>query len=136
MAEPLPVIPLDYQKPSEGEARTRLWRRLNRIALVAGAAVALGGWVAVISDVHAVLVAGPLLLCIAAVMVVGGLWRKQPWIWGIGLAHCGVCLLFVALVNLLHWGPRQAQEPFRTLAAAYNLLSVPVTVWAWVRRAG
>ena len=42
----------------------------------------------------------------------------------------------VAMVNLLHWGPREATEPFRALAGAYNLLSVPATVWAWVRQAG
>jgi hypothetical protein len=109
---------------------------VNRVALVAGGAVALVGWVAVMSDVHAVLVAGPVLGCISTAMVIGGLWRRQPWIWGIGLAHGGICLLFVALVNLLHWGPNQAAEPFRALAGVYNLLSVPATVWAWVRRAG
>jgi hypothetical protein len=136
MTEPLPVIPLEYAKPPEGEARARVWRRMNRISLVAGGAVALVGWVAMMSDVHAALVAGPVLGCAGALMIIGGLWRRQPWIWGIGLGHCGVCLLFVALVNLLRWGPQEATEPFRAMAGGYNLLSIPATLWAWVRRAG
>ena len=136
MAEPLPVIPLEYEQPSKAEARSRIWRRINCIALPAGGGVALAGWLAVLSDVHAVLVAGPVLFSVGVLMVVGGLWRRQPWIWGLGLAHCFVCLLFVALVNLLHWGPQQAAQPFRALAGTYNLLSVPATALAWVRRAG
>lgn len=111
MTEPIPVIPLEYAKPSEMEARARLWRRVNRIALAAGAAVALVGWVVLMFNVYAVLVAGPLLACVGVVMVIGGLWRRQPWVWGIGLGHCSVCLLFVAMVNLLHWGIGGPEKP-------------------------
>ena len=136
MTEPIPVIPLEYAKPDAVERGHRVWRQINRGALIAGASVTLIGWVMILIDAKSVLVSGPLLMLIGLAMLVGGFRRRQALIWTIGAAHCAVCVLFIALVNLLHWGPRPAQTPFAIMGAAYNLLTIPAALWAWVRRVG
>jgi hypothetical protein len=133
---PLPVIPLEYAKPADGEARVRPWRLINYSALIAGAAVTVLGSALIWINVESVLASGPALMLVGFTMLVGGFRRQKPFIWGLGAAHCAVCVLFVALVNLLNWGPRQAEQPFAVMSGAYNLLTLPVAVLAWVRRAG
>jgi len=86
--------------------------------------------------VETVLFSGPLLLLVGLAMVTGGFYRRQPFIWGLGSAHCAICVLFIVLVNLLNWSPSEAAQPFAVMCGAYNLLSIPATIWAWVRRVG
>jgi hypothetical protein len=134
--QPLSVIPLEYAHAVEIDGRQRLWRRINRIALVAGAAVSLIGWGFLLMNVRTVLFSGPVLMIVGAMMVIGGVRGRQPFVWGLGIAHCTVCVLFAALVNLRHWNPPQAAEPFAVMGGAYNLVTIPATIWGWIRRAG
>ena len=92
--------------------------------------------IALLAILGALVLQEHLAAIIIAVMIAGGLLCTQPWVWGIGLAHVGVCVLFVALVNTLSWGPRQAERPFIGMGAAYNALSGTAALLAWGRRAG
>jgi hypothetical protein len=134
--EPVAVLPLAYAEPETAGGGRSSWRRINRGALLASIVVTAGAWCGVLYHVESVLVGGPTLMALGALMVVGGLRRRQPWVWAIGTGHCAICMLFVALVNGLKWSPQDADIPFTVMGAAYNLISIPACVFAWIRRAG
>jgi hypothetical protein len=134
MPEPIPVIPLAYADPGTIE-RFRAWRWVNRICLIVGGFASFIAWLLLFFQVETVLGSGPVLFLTGGLMVTGGLLRRRPWMWGIGICHCAICLLFVLLVNLLHWSPADARGPFIAMGAAYNLLSLPIWIAAWANRA-
>jgi len=133
MADPVPVIPLQY-----ATAETR-GRRVSAVfvACVAGGWLACGAtWLLIwLWDIKVVLVAGPLIFAAGLAGLAGGLRARAAWLLAAGTAHCSVCALFVALVNLLDWGPHQAREPFLLMGAAYCVLALPLTIMT-VRRSG
>ena len=49
----------------------------------------------------------------------------------LGCAHCGLCVLFVALVNALNWGPSRASIPFTLMGLAYMIAALPACVYIW-----
>ncbi len=85
-------------------------------------------WGLIFHQVESVLVSGPVILFCGF----GGMWlarraRHRGALW-LGAANCGICLLFIGLVNLLHWSPRHADRPFRIMGAAYVLATLPAAI--------
>jgi hypothetical protein len=132
MADPIPVIPLQYAT-ADSKPRPLPVVSLVFLWLGWGAGVVTVGIIAWVS-VESVLVAGPVIFTAGLVGLLGGVWARAVWATVGGLAHCGVCGLFVALVYLLDWGPGQAREPFLWMGLAYGVISLPVMVLAQVRR--
>jgi hypothetical protein len=116
MADPLPVIPLEYAPADTSARKFRMALRVCQALAIAVCAVA---FTLLFVDVESVLVTGPLIFVLgAALVVMGG--KVRDWArFGIGAAHVGVCVLFVFLVNLLHWSPGDADVPFKWMGGFY-----------------
>jgi hypothetical protein len=126
VSDPLPVIPLQYATPS---AQRRLLPRAIAVFLWMGwGACALAVLLIAAVSVESVLVTGPVLFAFGLLAVLGGIWARSTWGLVAGLGHCAICILFIALVNLLGWSPRTAQEPFLWMGLAYTIASLPVTL--------
>jgi hypothetical protein len=133
MPDPLPVIPLQYATADEARRRPLPAISLGLLWLGWIAGVLTVGAIAFI-DVRSVLVAGPIVFVAGLVGLLGGMWVRAMWAIAAGLAHCAVCGFFVALVNLLNWGPDRAREPFLWMGLAYCVLSLPLVALAHARR--
>lgn len=134
-AEPIPVIPLEYAKPSTLPRLERRWLVVAQFALVLSAVDVLVGWLLIwMIDAETVLATAPILFLLGLLLIVAS-WRLRLMVTVmLGLAHCSICLLFTMLVNVQNWGPRQSTTPFTIMAGAYLLVVVaPVTVVAWRR---
>ena len=122
MGDPLRVIPLEYAKPDDAARRLRRWRWISQCCLILSwvcCAVALA--LIVYVEVESVLVTGPILFLLGLALLIGGVAMRRPLTASIGAAHCGVCVLFFALVNLLQWSPREAKWPFSVMGAVYTV---------------
>lgn len=134
--EPIPVLPLEYAKPPTGvPLRSRRWLVTANIALIVAAMDVLVGWVLIfLIDVETVLATAPILFAAGLILILAC--RKVGMLLGIilGLAHCSICLLFTMLVNVQHWGPRDATRPFTVMGGAYLILVVvPVSAAVFLR---
>ena len=108
--EPIPVIPLQY---AEAEHRVRpAWYRAGRVGAALGWLCCLVAQAFILHEVESVIVTGPILFLIGAVLIVSGTFTRDRWMTFIGAGHCTVCVLFFALVNLFSWSPSQARLPF------------------------
>ena len=76
--------------------------------------------------VESVLVTGPILFTLGVLALLGGAFNRERWPVVLGAGHCGVCVLFLLLVNAFHWSPRDAKLPFVVMGAAYTFLLAPV----------
>ena len=130
--EPKPVIPLEYAQS------TTFWRgRGWRIATLAGAWVSalcvVVGWAAMFVDVETVVISGAILALSGTTLAVAA-WRLNllPGLL-LGIAHVSICVLFVVLVNIWQWSPRDATIPFRVMTGIYLLaLVLPGTIFTLV----
>lgn len=136
MSDPLPVIPLEYAKPEHAaDLRYRRWQPVVRVCALLACLCCVVGWALItFYDVESVLATGPVLFGLGALTFAGGLFTRSPLAWSLGVAHCCVCLLFVALVNLLSWSPSDAEWPFTVMSSVYAPFAVALTVVLWVRR--
>jgi hypothetical protein len=137
MSDPVPVIPLAYARPdAEPPALRGAWGRAVRVCHVLALLCCAVGWALLaFVDVETVVVSGPVLFVLGLVLIVaGGVTRSWRAV-GFGAAHVGVCILFVALVNLRHWSPRQAEAPFTIMGSAYTSAAV-FTALLWPRVVG
>ena len=122
MSDPVPVIPLEYAPPDERPRRLRTWRSVSAWCLVLSWVCCAAAWgLIVYLEVESVLVTGPILLLLGAALLIGGVVLRRPLTACVGAAHCAVCVLFVALVNLLAWSPSEARWPFTAMGAVYTL---------------
>jgi hypothetical protein len=98
---PIPVLPLDYA-PTDSADRVARWRWWVRALVVAGAVVCAAGWLLIVfTHVESVILTGPALAAVGAFLAACG-WRARDWRGlFLGVAHVAVCVLFVALVNML-----------------------------------
>jgi hypothetical protein len=130
MPEPIPVLPLEYA-PAATLRRPR-WRRIVRAMIPLLWLGFLAAWVCIPSvHVETVLVTGPLLLGGGVVMLIGAILIRESRPALLALAHCAVCLLFVALVLVFHWSPHDAKVPFTVMGFIYVVASMPWSVRAW-----
>jgi hypothetical protein len=113
---PLAVLPLEYAGPAVNPSTT-LMRWMTYLSVAAMVLATL----AAILNVESVIVSGPVLALLGVIMVVCGFSRRQRALWWPGLAHWGICGLFVGLVNMLHWSPSDARVPFPIMGAIYTV---------------
>jgi hypothetical protein len=129
VTEPIPVIPLGYADAAldAHQRRQRLWRRTARICAAIAWAWCLMAWSLILmGTVKSVLFTGPVLFALGLVIVVAGRLSGRTWFLSLGAAHCAVCILFAALVNINRWSPTTARKPFTLLGGAYVVaLAVP-----------
>jgi hypothetical protein len=129
VTEPIPVIPLGYADAAvDADARRRrLWLRTARICAAIAWAWCLMAWSLILmGTVKSVLFTGPVLLALGFVIVLAGRLSRRTWFLSLGAAHCAVCVLFAALVNINRWSPTTARKPFSVLGGVYVVgLAVP-----------
>jgi hypothetical protein len=114
--EPLPVIPLAYAVPDDSARRFRM---ALRVCEALGLAVCAIAFTLLFAEVESVLVTGPLIALIGSAMVGMAVHRRDWPRVGLGAGHIGVCVLLIALVNLLHWSPGEAEMPFKWIGGCY-----------------
>jgi hypothetical protein len=68
-----------------------------------------------------VVITGPVLFTLGVLSLLGGLFTRDRLAAGLGACHCGVCVLFVILVNALRWSPDDAHDPFVAMGTIYTL---------------
>ncbi len=120
-AEPIPVIPLEYAKPTTVPRRLR-WLRVAQWAVGLAALDVFVGLILIpVVDTESVGATGPILFVLGAALVVTSMKLKLLPGAMLGLAHCAVPLLFTMLVNVLRWGPNDASIPFLVMGGAYLL---------------
>lgn len=88
----------------------------------------------VLVDIESVLVTGPLIFLMGAILIL--LSRNPRFVRGmaLGFCHIFVCLLFFGLVQVFHWRPGQAHAPFALMGLCYVTMTIMLTFWA-LRRA-
>jgi hypothetical protein len=123
---PLRVIPLQYA-PREPRGAVK-WSGLISWSLALAGFCCIFAELLILVVVESVLFTGPILFTIGVLLVVEGLRLRRLAIIGIGVAHCAICVLFVGLVNVLHWNPSQARTPFLLTGALYDLVIIPFTL--------
>jgi hypothetical protein len=130
-AAPLPVLALEYAPPPQ--TGSRVWRWILTICLPAAYAVCVLA-VVLIAAVHveSVLFTGPALSATGLLTVIAGVFKRDRVASFVGTCHCAICLLFVGLVNALHWSPRDARTPFLLMGIAYTILMLLPTYLACV----
>jgi hypothetical protein len=106
-----------------------------RVMLVADLVVCLTALLLIpLTGVETVLLTGPILFISGLVTAtVAGNSRYGSAMW-VGIAHCGVCLLFVVLVNTLDWSPREAIHPFEAIGSFFSS-AIGGAMWMALRRA-
>jgi hypothetical protein len=100
--------------------------RLLRLAMVAAAIDGIVAWLLLFVEVESVLVTGPILCVLGAILVLGSLPIRFRQGWILGAIHCGICGLLVILVNTLNWGPGHAKIPFINIGAIYLVGTLPL----------
>ena len=87
MSEPIPVIPLEYQRPLEGD---QCIRPFLRNCVIASWVVVLLGTVAIWINVESVLVSGPTLFIVGAFTAIAA-WTRRHYA-GITLGSCHIAI--------------------------------------------
>jgi len=128
MAQPLPVIPLEYEHPAAGAMGKA--RALRVLAIVTWFVCALALWLIVAVDVESVIVTGPIIAILGAMITVRGLLERRSMFAIIGAGHLVICLLFVTLVNWRGWSPSEATKPFTIIGTLYVIGSGLGSGWA------
>jgi hypothetical protein len=130
--EPVPVIPLQYASPASALPR---WSAVIPWCLwAAWLSCAVAVVLIVTVRVESVLITGPVIFFLGLMAIFGGTWTRATWTLLAGVAHCGICALFVMLVNVWNWSPSDAREPFLWMGIAYTMLSLPLTIMGSRRR--
>ena len=125
MAEPRPVIALDYAPPSP---RATIWRAIVRWTVPLSWLCCVVGTFAILVEVESVLVSGPVLFVLGLLTLIGGKMTGRRWVTGLGWGHVGICILYVGLVNLRGWSPSEAEAPFAVMSIVYTLATVAPSV--------
>ena len=115
---PIPVLPLQYAPPA---APRPLWRRISRVCLVAAWVICFAGVLLLIYETETVVGTGPALFVLGVLVLTGGLLTRQRLAAFVGGCHCGICLLFFGLVNMLGWSPDEARTPFLLMGKLYTI---------------
>ena len=125
--QPIPAIALEYAHSVTSPRG--LERKIALICLLVAAAACLIGWPLIFWETETVIGSGAVLFSAGASLFVFAVRLKHRPSMALGLAHCGICALFVGLVNALGWGPRAATVPFLVMAGVYNVVvNVPMTL--------
>ena len=132
-AAPVPVLPLEYAPPESSGGR--VWRRIVLVCLALGLLTCVVGVILIFAyDVESVVITGPILFAIGLLTLLGDLFTRKGVAAVVGGGHCGICVLFFALVNLLRWSPRDAHFPFLVMGTIYTLVVAVPTVYAFTEK--
>jgi hypothetical protein len=124
---PIPVLPLEYAPPAP--AGGRWWRRIAFICLAVAWPLCLIALGAILYETESVVITGPILFTLGVLALLGGLFTRHRLVVALGAAHCGICLLFLLLVNAMEWSPDEAHVPFLVMGTVYTLaLAVPTAI--------
>jgi hypothetical protein len=132
--QPLPVIPLEYAKPST-LPRRRAWVIAAYVALATAALdVLVGVLLIALINAETVLATAPILFACGFTLIITGRRLRLLLVSLLGLSHCAVCLLFSMLVNVRNWSPNEATMPFTIMGGAYLVgVALPVSAVAFLR---
>src|SRR5262245_12079483 len=126
--QPMPVIPLEYEHPTVAAA-ARPGRALRVLAIVTWTACVVAWALIVNVDVETVVASGPIIAILGGMLGIRGLLERRYGFAVLGAAHIAICLLFVVLVNLFQWSPRDADKPFTVMGAMHVIGSGLGTAW-------
>jgi hypothetical protein len=82
---------------------------------------------------ESVVVCGPIIGTLGSVLIALGGFARYRWAMVLGASHIGICVVFVAMVNLARLSPRSAYVPFLVVGLPYVVGQAVATVAA-VRR--
>ena len=127
-AGPMPVIALEYEHPAVAAAARP--SRMARVSVIAAWIMCAIAWMLIMAvDVHTVMVTGPIIAALGLMVVIRAIIERRAPFAILGAAHIGICLLFVALVNLLGWSPADATRPFVAMGTTYLIASGFASLW-------
>lgn len=128
MSEPPRVIPLEYATPALDPDRR--WRNVARWSLGLGWVCCIIAWLAVMVVTESVVITGWFVAVLGILAIICGIRLRSPLVTSVGIAHCGICILFLGLVNVLRWSPREAKWPFIIMGTIYCIVSAGPTFFA------
>lgn len=99
-----------------------------RVMLAVTGCVAVIGELLMFANVESVMVTGSALFLFALLLLMLAVARRLKRVGVIGVAHCAICVLFVTLVNTLHWSPGEADLPFKIMGGVYCAIILPFTL--------
>jgi len=129
---------LDFKTvPSElsalrGPSRRSSWVRRVRASSWVAWIISVVAWILIVAvDVESVMCTGALTLLIGIYQIRPRLFREYRPLWALGIAECGVVILFISLVNIFSWSPSDAEVPFTLMGALFVLTTLPLVIHAW-----
>jgi hypothetical protein len=120
MTDPIPVIPLGYERLSSDHQTIRPFLRNT---VVASWILVFLGTIAIWINVHTAMVSGPIVFIAGALTILAALKPRRYAGITLGASHLAICLTLVILVNAFRWSPADAQAPFSILSTAYMVAS-------------
>jgi len=128
VAEPIPVIPLSYQNAYDAAAATTrpILPTVSILTCVAGIALLL-------VHTETVIASGPVIALLGIWLIIQGFKRHQRLRLILGGLHCMICALFLVMVNLWHWSPRDAHLPFLAMSVIHTLIAGGLVLAMWQR---
>lgn len=128
MSEPISVIPLAYQNVYDSAAASTrpILPTLTVAACIIGIALQL-------VDTETVIASGPVVALFGIWLIIQGLKRHERLRAVLGGVHCMICALFVVMVNLWTWSPREAHVPFLVMSVVHTLVASGLVVAMWLR---
>jgi hypothetical protein len=122
------AMPADAMPQAEPLAYPRWLRPVVRGLLYTAVGWCLIAWGLIWVEVETVLGTGPALTILGILIMAAG-WKVDVRAVLIGAAHCGICVMFVLLVNLYVWSPADAHQPFVVMGVIYIVALIPITIW-------
>jgi nicotinamide riboside transporter PnuC len=118
-------------EPVESKFDTSL--RHLRICLGLQCTTIVLGVAAAFYDIYSILVTGAVLSLVGLLTAI--LSMRPRLISGLvfGLSGPAISAICFALINLLNWGPDDAQHPVSLIAAVYAMITVPLGLLVWTR---
>lgn len=107
-----------------------------RWLLLATWIVVVLGTVAITASAKTVLISSPLLGLLSSVMLYFAIRTRYTIAIVMAGCHWSICLLFIALVNLLRWSAAEAQVPFLIMGSLYAVTTIFPTIIGFLHPPG
>jgi hypothetical protein len=118
-------------EPERDDALAGYYRWL-KFFIVLQMLVVLVGLGVSFSNIYSILVSGP-TLSIVGLLTAILCWRRGPW-WGLMLGGSGplFSILIFALINVLDWGPQDAESPVPKFGLGYLCIAGSIAFITWI----
>jgi hypothetical protein len=125
---PRPEFAFVPQSPGRRSGRLAAWARgvlwaASGVCVVAIFAVAMLG-------AETVVVSGPIIGTLGSALIALGGFARYRWAMALGASHIGICITFLAMVNIARLSPRSAYVPFLCVGVPYVVGQAAATVVA------